>query len=520
MKLLGLIFAATLSSSEAFGTYSQRKMMMHKSTSLTSTLSETAEYERMEEIETMDADNENNVDSNTSITNQGTETKTVGVQSMNVNDSFSSPAEYENSIFLCDKNVQMWADFNKDGEYEEIDYLNEISAVTNRFTRKGGDALEYFARHSARTGYFITNGVLGTLSSKLHERLRSTNEPADSFANSMMNAKVVSAIVAEVVLTQEQDYERIAEGKYRRPYDMYSRNRQNSPLYFGQQTAKFVNEAIGTLARRNRGTEEDKRTWLTDNTSTELYPDYYKTAFHYQTDGWMSQESANVYETSTETLFLGRQDAMQRTALVPLVEFANEQKDVIGRPLKILEVACGTGRFMTFARDNLPLDADFTGVDLSPFYLDKARDNDKNWRGIRKRMENSNSEKKAENQIKPATFVQAKAEALPFDDEEFDAVICMYLYHELPREVRAQAAREMARVTKKGGRVILTDSLQKGDRPVVDKVLGNFEKMNEPHYCDYIEDFLPDHFIQGGLEPLTKSFCSRSKTLEFGMPAV
>ena len=61
----------------------------------------------------------------------------------------------------------------------------------------------------------------------------------------------------------------------------------------------------------------------------------------------MSSESANVYETSTETLFLGRQDAMQRTALLALR--ASE------RPIKrILEVACGTGRFGTFIRDNYP----------------------------------------------------------------------------------------------------------------------------------------------------------------------
>jgi len=90
----------------------------------------------------MGADKEINVDSSASSKNQGTETKTVGLQSISVHDSFSTPAEYENSIFLCDKNVQMWADFNKDGLYKDIDYVNEISAVTNRFTRKGGDALD------------------------------------------------------------------------------------------------------------------------------------------------------------------------------------------------------------------------------------------------------------------------------------------------------------------------------------------------------------------------------------------
>lgn len=495
MNLSAILFLAySITSSNAFGVQN----VMHKKMSLASTV------EAIENIE-LKAD-QPDVD----FANP--------MQDINIEKSvrFSSPAEYENSKFLCDKNVQLWKDYNSDGKYNESDYISDVSSITNRFIRKGGDALGYWVRHNARLGYFFTNGVIGTVSSKLHERLRSNDEPEDSFANNLATTKVISRMIAEAALAYEQDYERIEEGKYKRPYDMYTRNRQNSPLYFGQQTALFVNEAIGTLTRRNRGAEEDKRIWLTDNTSTEMYPDYYKTAFHYQTDGWMSQESANVYETSTETLFLGRQDAMQRTALVPLVEFSNEREDDIGRPLKILEVACGTGRFMTFARDNLPLDAEFTAVDLSPFYLDKARDNDKNWRQIRKRTENSNGAQKEDIQIQPATFIQSKAEDLPFQDEEFDAVICMYLYHEIPRDVRAQVTTEMARVTKKGGRVILTDSYQKGDRPVMDRFLGNFEKMNEPFYCDYIEDYLPKHFETAGLEPLTKTFCSSTKTLAFG----
>ena len=68
-----------------------------------------------------------------------------------------------------------------------------------------------------------------------------------------------------------------------------------------------------------------------------------------QTDGWLSEQSAKVYEVSTETLFLGRQDAMQRQTLVPL------HKYVMSRPagasgLRALEIAAGTGRFATFIK--------------------------------------------------------------------------------------------------------------------------------------------------------------------------
>lgn len=56
-----------------------------------------------------------------------------------------------------------------------------------------------------------------------------------------------------------------------------------------------------------------------------------------------------MYETSTETLFIGRQDAMQRTAMVPLADFMRG-RPADGQGTKVLEVACGTGRFGTFLK--------------------------------------------------------------------------------------------------------------------------------------------------------------------------
>ena len=39
-------------------------------------------------------------------------------------------------------------------------------------------------------------------------------------------------------------------------------------------------------------------------------------------DGWFSSDSAAVYDTLTETIFLGSQDAMQRSALLPIARCA------------------------------------------------------------------------------------------------------------------------------------------------------------------------------------------------------
>ena len=56
-----------------------------------------------------------------------------------------------------------------------------------------------------------------------------------------------------------------------------------------------------------------------------------------------------MYEVSTETLFLGRQDAMQRQTLVPLHKYVMS-RPAAGTGLRALEIAAGTGRFATFIK--------------------------------------------------------------------------------------------------------------------------------------------------------------------------
>lgn len=83
----------------------------------------------------------------------------------------------------------------------------------------------------------------------------------------------------------------------------------------------------------------------------------------------------------------------------------------------------------------------------------------------------------------------------------------------MPNAPRAAAAAEFCRVLAPGGVVALTDSIQLGDRPALDGRLGNFVKLNEPHYADYLQCDLPALF--DGLEPDTKWLTSSSKTLSF-----
>ena len=125
-----------------------------------------------------------------------------------------------------------------------------------------------------------------------------------------------------------------------------------------------------------------------------------------------------------------------------------------------------------------------------------------------------------EKELGRCEFVQAAAESMPFPDASFDAVTCVYLFHELPPAVRKEVAREAARVLKPGGVFILADSIQLGDRPRVDAHLGRFGDFNEPYYRSWLREDTVELFGErgAGLEPWTKELCSSTKVLSFRKP--
>ena len=91
------------------------------------------------------------------------------------------------------------------------------------------------------------------------------------------------------------------------------------------------------------------------------------------------------------------------------------------------------------------------------------------------------------------TSVLQRRESPPVANESQDALISIFLFqfHELPPKVRRVVLRECARVLKPGGRLVLVDSLQRGDRPDYDGLLELFpQSYHEPYYLSYLdEDF-------------------------------
>ena len=97
-------------------------------------------------------------------------------------------------------------------------------------------------------------------------------------------------------------------------------------------------------------------------------------------------------------------------------------------------------------------------------------------------------------------------------------MLSIYLFHELPPDVRRAAAKEMARVLKPGGLLILTDSIQLGDRRPLDAGIGKFGDFNEPYYRTFIAEDFGKMFMECGLECDEKLLGSSTKVLSFRKP--
>ena len=99
---------------------------------------------------------------------------------------------------------------------------------------------------------------------------------------------------------------------------------------------------------------------------------------------------------------------------------------------KVLEVGCGTGtNLMLYHRAGCSV----YGIDLSPSMLEIAHT------------------KLGEG----ADLQLGDASNMPYQNNFFDLVIAMFALHEMPREIRPLVMREMIRVTKQQGRVLIID---------------------------------------------------------------
>ncbi len=337
-----------------------------------------------------------------------------------------------------------------------------------------------------RLAYRAQHAVIREPVRRAHRIMRALTQSRISVDRSQ-----ISAIDARHDALLARDLENAERGVYptrllfRMPFAEYAR-----------ALPRFVAELPRTALRARRKDFHD----LPADVDLGAYPEYFRRNFHWQSDGYLSRRSAELYDVGVELVFMGVADVMRRQTL-PAVRrhFDGLSPGRPPGPKRILDVACGAGSLLRQLAVAFP-DAKLHGVDLSPHYVEVARE----------RLRN----------VPDVTLVAENAESLPWRDAHFDAVVCVYLFHELPKDVRRTVLREMHRVLKPGGVLVVEDSAQYAEAADIASFLEAFsQEMHEPYYRGYLRDDLSELLAETGFAVDAVEPCFVAKVVSAHKPA-
>ena len=281
----------------------------------------------------------------------------------------------------------------------------------------------YGARQLPRVAWYVGHSLaLRRLSEATHRQERQKARPRPRTDLPVPDRNKIYADMAALFL---QDLANIEAGVYPLPVD-----HDGSLATLLRRSRLFFEDLPAIHQRRKRRANKEV---LTKETRGKR-PRYYLQNFHFQSGGWMTDDSAERYDTQVEVLFNGTANAIRRQALPQLREvFAGRDQ----RKLRLLDIGCGTGRFLDSVKQAWPR-LPTLGLDMSEAYIRHAK------RQLKRRAW--------------MRFVVGKAEAIPLPDNSQDAVTSVFLFHELPPKIRRIVFSECARVLKPGGRLVLVDS--------------------------------------------------------------
>jgi ubiquinone/menaquinone biosynthesis C-methylase UbiE len=347
-----------------------------------------------------------------------------------------------------------------------------MSAAPTRAER-----LAFAGLQTARVAFYGAHYLAARLLSR--DNFSQIERPRHPMPSLAAMARAMGALFAK-------DWRNVEAGLYPAPVDLAddARHALASLRYLGD---------IPKVVRRQKRHGHDEVKAKSARDSKNL-PRYYRQNFHYQTDGYLSDRSARLYEFQVEALFAGTADAMRRRAFVPLARHLGGS----AAPA-LLDIGAGTGRFLSFVKSARP-DWKAIALDLSEPYLKRARS--------------------ALRGASDVEFVAAPAEAMPLADASVDAAVSIYLFHELPPKVRAAAAKEIARVLKPGGVFVLAETIQYGDAPEFDALIDVFPSLlHEPYYASYAKADLDKLFGAAGLKRVETDIAYLTKIATFTKPA-
>jgi SAM-dependent methyltransferase len=136
-----------------------------------------------------------------------------------------------------------------------------------------------------------------------------------------------------------------------------------------------------------------------------------------------------LYDWMARVHTLGRERKLRHWTL----DLANLQPGNV-----VLDVGCGTGTLLLAAAERVGPSGAMHGIEPSTEMAAHARH-------------------KAEAHRVPLAVVEGSADSLPYPPASFDAVFCTLVLHHLPGSMQEGAIREMRRVLRPGGRVVIVE---------------------------------------------------------------
>ena len=168
---------------------------------------------------------------------------------------------------------------------------------------------------------------------------------------------------------------------------------------------------------------------------TLKYPTYYKKNFHAYEGGnlnWIAAEECLPASYGVFASHSREKSGMESSDSIRTL-FINEIKQkVCNQELNMVDFACGIGISTNYIHNNLK--GEIVGIDLSPYFLNKACELHPNLK-----------------------FIHGNVEKVDIPSKSQDIVFVSYLFHELPLIVSMNVVAEASRILKSGGILAILD---------------------------------------------------------------
>jgi hypothetical protein len=306
MKLSATLVLAFSASTEAFLVPSSRRAATFSTTTSTS-IGVATEPSIEEDVVVVEETSQKEVKIENKESKKETPTlfvSPVDYNPMEIPPDSEKPGIVENEKFDCAPSVDFWNTFVSEGNAKN---LQKVQQILQRYTSLNSvKARAYWASHVLRTGYFVSNAIVGLIGHDLHERFiarrnndnNSNEDPPQSRLQLFTSSDVGTRLLLEAFLCYEQDFAQVEKDILRLPWDaaiiaeqdqqvkLQTNHRQLNPLFVLQETSRLVSESIGVYGRQNKykGKPSDAL-WIKNKETIidkQLYPEYYLNDFHYQ----------------------------------------------------------------------------------------------------------------------------------------------------------------------------------------------------------------------------------------------